>query len=639
MHDVFIAHVEADSDIALKIAFDLEQEDYRTWTYEVDSIPGPSYLVQTGQAVEDAKAVIVIISPHSINSRQVTKEVVRAHEAGKEFIPVRRDISHEEFQTRQPEWREAIGAASSLELIGDDVEGVALRISDGLKAMGILPRAGPDTNHLKKIRNAQSKLSGPGAPEKPGAEAVTAETAPAGTLKEAGRRSKWVRTALIVPAAIVVVIVVVVIIIIGGGNGESTPPVVPPAKYSLSIAVSPTGGGTIRPESGDYDEGSEVTLTATPSAGYTFDHWSGDITGTTTTATLLMEADRSVVALFMAEYTLTTMVSPDGSGTVTPAGGNYDEDSEVTLTASPLEGYVFDYWSGAVDGTSETVPLIMDSNKNIIAHFKEQYNLSVSVSPEGAGTVTPAGGLYVTGTELTFTAAPAEGFMFYQWSGDIMDTASSVTLNIDSDKNITAYFSEVLFEDQFNDNTNGWSIDDDRYISNGVYNTTLSLDPGARVSVVNYRWPNRSPDFADFGFEIDVITIHQDEEGQGRGITFLCDPAREETNRPQHQYLFLISGNGAYILIREIDDDSMILIPWTETPYLNEGNATNRLKVICRDATIEIYINGHLIESFSGEFPEDVGDNGIGVFTKGVDGTHIAFDNIKMWTIPTIPGD
>ena len=59
MSDVFISHAEADSDIALEIALGLEEAGYGTWCYEIDSIPGASYLIQTGQAVEQSKAVLL----------------------------------------------------------------------------------------------------------------------------------------------------------------------------------------------------------------------------------------------------------------------------------------------------------------------------------------------------------------------------------------------------------------------------------------------------------------------------------------------------------------------------------------------------------------------------------------------------
>ncbi len=106
MADTFVSHVEEDADIALEIALGLEEAGYTTWCYEIDSIPGPSYLIQTGQAVEVSRAIIVVISPNSLGSRQVTGEVIRAHESDTRFIPILRGITHAEFQSRQPEWRE-----------------------------------------------------------------------------------------------------------------------------------------------------------------------------------------------------------------------------------------------------------------------------------------------------------------------------------------------------------------------------------------------------------------------------------------------------------------------------------------------------------------------------------------------------
>ena len=154
MSDIFIAHVEEDTDVALEIALGLEEAGYTTWCYEVDSMPGPSYLVQTGKAVEASKAVVVVISPHSVGSRQVTREIVRAHESGKEFVPVLQGITHIEFQNRQPEWREAVGAAAS---IGIPQEGVAVilpRIIKGLRSLDILPSRKTDAARIVQIHEA-----------------------------------------------------------------------------------------------------------------------------------------------------------------------------------------------------------------------------------------------------------------------------------------------------------------------------------------------------------------------------------------------------------------------------------------------------------------------------------------------------
>lgn len=182
MHDVFIAHVEEDADIALEIALGLEEVGYTTWCYEVDSIPGQSYLIQTGMAVEESKVVVVVISPHSLGSRQVTREVVRAHESGKEFIPVLRGITHVEFQNRQPEWREAIGAAASVSIPREGVIRVIPRIIDGLKSLRILPTSRTDAARIMQIRKTLDEVQGADMGEKAGELPIRAKEAAVKTV-------------------------------------------------------------------------------------------------------------------------------------------------------------------------------------------------------------------------------------------------------------------------------------------------------------------------------------------------------------------------------------------------------------------------------------------------------------------------
>ena len=78
---VFISHVEEDAEIASAIAKRLENNNYRAWYYERDSVPGPSYIVKIGEAIKQSQAFILVISPHSLFSNQVQAEVIAAHEA------------------------------------------------------------------------------------------------------------------------------------------------------------------------------------------------------------------------------------------------------------------------------------------------------------------------------------------------------------------------------------------------------------------------------------------------------------------------------------------------------------------------------------------------------------------------------
>jgi uncharacterized repeat protein (TIGR02543 family) len=158
--------------------------------------------------------------------------------------------------------------------------------------------------------------------------------------------------------------------------------------YVLNTNVNPSGTGSISPPGGEYDSDVQVTLTASPASGYTFDHWSGSASGTTSTITITMDSEKSITANFKATtqaYTLTVNISPSGAGSVSPAGGEYESDMDVTLTAIPASGYVFDYWDGAASGSSSTVTITMNSNKAITAHFTASKGYSRG-NPVGIGT-------------------------------------------------------------------------------------------------------------------------------------------------------------------------------------------------------------------------------------------------------------
>ncbi len=142
--DVFISYAHQDGELVRELSPVLEAAGYSTWYYEDKGAVGASYLLQIDQEIERCHAVIVLISPDSVGSDQVSKEVIRAHEAKKKFIPLRRGISHAEFQKRQPEWRMAFGAAVSAEVPEEEgARAVGPRILEGLKRLGVEPGGPP----------------------------------------------------------------------------------------------------------------------------------------------------------------------------------------------------------------------------------------------------------------------------------------------------------------------------------------------------------------------------------------------------------------------------------------------------------------------------------------------------------------
>ena len=80
-------------------------------------------------------------------------------------------------------------------------------------------------------------------------------------------------------------------------------------QYLLTTAVSAAGGGSVTPAGGYLDAGSTVPLVATPSAGYVFSNWTGNVANANSASTsLTMSAPQTVAANFIKTAT-TAMVS------------------------------------------------------------------------------------------------------------------------------------------------------------------------------------------------------------------------------------------------------------------------------------------------------------------------------------------
>lgn len=213
----------------------------------------------------------------------------------------------------------------------------------------------------------------------------------------------------------------------------------------LSTESQPSNGGIVTPPEGSYKNGLEVVVTATAFAGYRFDRWEGDASGTEPDIRFIINGNKKVIAVFIKTYTLTVSTTPNGAGTVNPEGGVYDIGSEITLTAAPVTGWMLNRWGGDSSGVNNSVTVVMDSNKNITAYFERvRYTLTANVNPSGSGSINPAGSAYDSDDAVTLTATPANGWNFDHWGGDTSGANNPTTVVMSSNKNVTAYFTKVL---------------------------------------------------------------------------------------------------------------------------------------------------------------------------------------------------
>ena len=84
---------------------------------------------------------------------------------------------------------------------------------------------------------------------------------------------------------------------------------VPPVDCSSSsdtthdLTINVNGQGTTNPSPGThtYDDGTQVTIAASPASGWEFDHWGGDASGTSHTVAITMDSGKDVTAYFKQE--------------------------------------------------------------------------------------------------------------------------------------------------------------------------------------------------------------------------------------------------------------------------------------------------------------------------------------------------
>lgn len=183
----------------------------------------------------------------------------------------------------------------------------------------------------------------------------------------------------------------------------------PLPKHQVTATVNPAESGTVT-GTGEYEQGSEATLIATPAAGYTFKNWTVAGTEKSVEATYKFAVTEAVelVANFVTEETHEVTISYLCNGT--PIPGQAETKLAVgittpsTISAPAITNYKFDSWkvgSGvqAVDATKDPIQIttLATGDYTLAANYTKielKYNVTV---PAG----TPA--CYIAGEMNSWT--------------------------------------------------------------------------------------------------------------------------------------------------------------------------------------------------------------------------------------------
>jgi hypothetical protein len=269
---------------------------------------------------------------------------------------------------------------------------------------------------------------------------------------------------------------------------------------SITYIVQPPGSGTITvdatnittfPNTSIYVETSNSTLTANPSAGYSFGNWDFNNNtalpnSTSSNITVTWMSDDTCIVNFalIPTYDITYMTNPIGAGTIDvnavnvntfPTTINYLTGTNVDLVANSNPSFSFSHWTTQINtlnpnANTDMVDFNVVGLDTIVANYHEVDTLWVITNPPGVATlevendiITTSSfmGLYQKGTMLNIKATPNGSNVFNQWNlnnNALPDYNAITQFNFIKDDTLFAYFNNVLAIDDLGDDISNVKI-------------------------------------------------------------------------------------------------------------------------------------------------------------------------------------
>ena len=270
-------------------------------------------------------------------------------------------------------------------------------------------------------------------------------------------------------------------------------------QYTLTVSEPENGTLTSEPEGIDcgsesdaceaqFDEGTEITLTAAPDLGYGSGAWDDDCRGAPdlTKCVLTMDADKTVSKKFDSRPEVTlTVILPTGGKITSAEGIDCGDGSSKCLVSNIPNGFVMtlkaevtakDYTIGAWgeacrrEGLSKTCTLEMNDNKTVTKAFNlpgkktlaittKLENGTITSSPDGINCGEGNGDcsfLFDYKEEVTLTAKSKAGYELGDWDGGgCSGSDATCTLTMDADKNVMKAFTIIQYTLTITPPTNG----------------------------------------------------------------------------------------------------------------------------------------------------------------------------------------
>lgn len=203
-------------------------------------------------------------------------------------------------------------------------------------------------------------------------------------------------------------------------------------ECALTVNVIGSGLVTTNPDLATYPCGTVTALTAMPNPGWSFSHWSGDLSGSANPETITMSSDKAVTAHYTQDqYTLMINIVGDGSVMKNPDQATYSYGASVELTATADPGWSFSHWSGDLTSSFNPDSIPLEGDKTVNANFTQDEDqiwtpaLREAVAG-GVATVAMTSTLAAMSSSLANPAAAAGGSFWSKIAAALPDSIQNL---------------------------------------------------------------------------------------------------------------------------------------------------------------------------------------------------------------------
>jgi len=396
------------------------------------------------------------------------------------------------------------------------------------------------------------------------------------------------------------------------------------APVSDGVTVASAGG---KPVIIAYEQGEAMySTTIAPAKRATFFAHSTIVGTLTNNGWALFDAaiDWCVGGGGSTQYSLNVAASGNGSVTLNPPGGVYDAGTQVEITATPLQGYQFDNWSGDATSTANPLTVTMNGNVTITANFsaipQDQYVLNVTVSGNGSVTKNPDQPLYNDGVTVGVTPVADPGWQFENWSGDLSGSAVPENIVMSENRNVTAIFSQITYELTINNDGNGTTNPAGLQTVNHGENVSVTATPNASYTFSNWTLESGSANITDPNSATATITltsgnasIQANFSSEAQPLSVTSHPAPQSVS-PGESVTFTVAatggdGNYTYQWYRNnaiISGETLVSYTLANTTLADDG-ARFKCSVTSDGTTVESNEATLTVSEIVAEYPEACG--------------------------------